>query len=126
MLESTLIFCVTFGISWIWLKQNVTKYPRFLNMAQNGSICHEYSREYGKFLYKQLFPLNQPHCCLTFPWIELQMLLRRCLIHITIIMLRHILYLIRLCPCPVLDLFVSYLCDLLFNFSIIFIVINHI
>ena len=53
------------------------------------------------------------------------MLLRCCLIHITIIILRHILYLVYFCLCLGLGLFMSYLCDLLFIFSLIFIVINH-
>ena len=68
---------------------------------------------------------TQPQCCLTFSWIELQMLLRCCLIHITIIILRHILYLVYLSPCVGLDLRMSYLCDQFFIFSLIFIVINH-
>ena len=76
--------------------------------------------------YKQGFFSTQPQCCLTFSWIEFQMLLRCCLIHITIIILRHILCLVCLCPFLGLGLFMSYLCDLLFIFSLIFIVINHI
>ena len=68
---------------------------------------------------------TQPQYCLTFPWIELQMLLGCRLIHITIITLRHILQLVYLCPCLVVGLFMSQLCDLLFIFSLIFIVINH-
>ena len=35
----------------------------------------------------------------TFSWIELQMLLRCCLIHIAITILRHILSWVYLCPC---------------------------
>ena len=54
------------------------------------------------------------------------MLLSCCLIHIAIIILRGILYLVYLCPCLDLALFMSYLCDLIFIFSLIFIVINHI
>ena len=54
------------------------------------------------------------------------MLLRSCLIHITIIISRHILYLVYSCPCLGLGLFVLYLCDLFFFFSLIFIVSNHI
>ena len=54
------------------------------------------------------------------------MLLRCCLIYITIFILRHILYLVYLCPCLGLGLFMSYLCDLFFVFSLIFMVINHI
>ena len=52
------------------------------------------------------------------------MLLRCCLIHISIIILRHFLYLLYLCPCLDLGLFMSYLCDLFFIFIFIFIMIN--
>ena len=68
----------------------------------------------------------QPQCCITFSWIELQLLLKCCLIHITPIIRRHILYLVCLCPCLGLGLFASYLCDPFFIFSFIYIVINHI
>ena len=54
------------------------------------------------------------------------MQLRCCLIDITIIIWRHILYLVYLCPCQRLGLFMSYLLDLFFIFSLIFFVINHI
>ena len=54
------------------------------------------------------------------------MLLRCCLTHITIITLRHILYLVYLCQCLSLGPFMSYLCDLFFIFSFILIFINHI
>ena len=47
------------------------------------------------------------------------MLLRYCLVHITVITLRHILYLIYLGPC-------LGLCYLFFIVSLIFIAINHI
>ena len=48
-------------------------------------------------------------------------------IHMTTIILRHqILYLVYLCTCLGLDQFMSYLCDLFFVLSLIFIVINHI
>ena len=57
---------------------------------------------------------------------QLLLLLRYCLIHITIILLRHILYLVYLCPCLGLGLLMSYLCDPFFIFSLILIVINHI
>ena len=48
------------------------------------------------------------------------------LMHIIIIVLRHILYLVHLCPCLGLVLFMPYLCDLFFIFSFLFIIINHI
>ena len=41
-------------------------------------------------------------------------------------MLRDILYLVYLCLCLGLGLFMSHLCDLCFIFSFIFIIINHI
>ena len=74
--------------------------------------------------YKQRFFSTQPQCCLTFPWIELQMLLRCCLIHITTITLEHILYLVYLSPCLGQGLFLSLWS--IFIFKLIFIVINHI
>ena len=52
------------------------------------------------------------------------MLLSFCLIHKTIVILRHILYLVNLCPRLGLGLIMSYLCDLFFIFSLIFIVIT--
>ena len=50
-----------------------------------------------RFFYKQRFFSTQPHCGLTFSWIMLQMLLRCCLTHISIIILKHFLYLVYLC-----------------------------
>ena len=78
------------------------------------------------FFYKQRFSSTQPQCCLTFSRIELQMLLRCCLIHVRIIIVIHFLYLLYLCPCLDLGLFMSYLCDLFFIFIFIFIKINRI
>ena len=77
--------------------------------------------------YKQRFfqCFFQPHCCLTFSWTKLQILLRCCLnTYLTIILLRHIFYLVDLYPCLGLGLFMSYLCDLFFIFRLIFIGIN--
>ena len=51
-------------------------------------------------------------------------MLRCCLIQIAIIKFRHILYLVYLCPCLDLSLFISRLCDPFFIFSLIFIAIN--
>ena len=59
----------------------------------------------------------------TFSWIELQMLLRCCLIHKNVI-LREFLYLLYLSPCIFLGLFLSYLCDLFFIFILIFMMIT--
>ena len=76
--------------------------------------------------YKQRFFSTQPQCCLAFSWIKFQILLRCCLIHITIIILRRILSLVRLSSRLGLGLLESYLCDLFFIFSLIFSVINQI
>ena len=54
------------------------------------------------------------------------MLLRYFLIHITVIILRDILYLVYSCSCLDLDLFMSYLFDLFFDFSLHFILLNYI
>ena len=78
------------------------------------------------FFYMQRFFSIWSQCCLTFSWIELQLLRRCCLIPITIIIMRHILYLVYLCPYLRLGLFILYLCDLSFIFSLIFIVIHYI
>ena len=87
-------------------------------------INFSYNMELHAFFYYQRFFSTQLLCCLTFPWIQLQMLLRLCLLHITVIILRHILYLVYLCPCLGLVLFISYLCGLFFIFSLSFIIIN--
>ena len=49
---------------------------------------------YALFLMSKAFFSTQPQCCFTFSWIEFQMLLRCCLIHKSIIMLRplHLLF----------------------------------
>ena len=97
----------------------------FKNLAlyQKTNIIH-FSNDAS--LYKQSFFATQPKCCLTFSRIELEMLLGCCLIHLAIIMLKHILYLVYLGPCLGLGLFMLHLCNLFFIFSLIFIIINHI
>ena len=79
------------------------------------------------FISNALFS-TKPKCCMNWAlsWIERQMLLRCCLIHITIITLWCILYLVYLCPCLDLGQLMSYLCDLFLILSLIFIFINHI
>ena len=64
-----------------------------------------------KFFEKQRFLSTQPQCCLTFSWIEVQMLLSYSLIHLSMIILRHFLYLLYLCPSLDLGVLMSYLCD---------------
>ena len=69
--------------------------------------------------YKQRFFSTQPRCCSIFLWIEFQMLLRFCLIHKSIVILRLFLYLLYLCPCLDQSLYMSHLCDLFFIFIFI-------
>ena len=76
------------------------------------------------FLHKQNFFSTQPQCCLTFSGAQPQMLLRCCLLHMTTI-LRHILYLVYLCSCFDLVLIMSYLRELFFIFTLIFIIKSH-
>ena len=71
--------------------------------------------------YKQRFCSTQTQCCVTFSWIEPQLFLRCHLMHISNIKPRHSLYLLYLCPCPNVGLFMSYLCDLFFIFIFIYI-----
>ena len=54
------------------------------------------------------------------------MLLGCYLIHTTIIILRHTLYLVYLGSCLDLSLFMLHLCDLFFMFSLIFVAVNSI
>ena len=84
-----------------------------------------HSSESDLYLFRlQRFFSTQLRCCLFFSWIELQMLLMCCLIRLSIMKLRHYLCLLYLFPGLDLDLFMSYLCDLIFNFFFILIMIN--
>ena len=75
--------------------------------------------EIHAFLYKQSFFSTQSQCCLMLSWIELQILLRCCLLHISVIVQRHFLHLLYLCSCLDIGLSMSYLCDLFFIFIFI-------
>ena len=70
------------------------------------------SRKNIHFFCKQHFFSIQPQCCLTFSRNKLQTLLKCCLIEISIIILRHYLYLLYLCLCLDPGLVMLYLCDL--------------
>ena len=74
--------------------------------------------KHTRFFSKQRFFPTQPQCCLTYSWIELQMLLRFCLIHITTIIPKYFLYLLYVCLCLELGLFMTnYMIYFLFSFS---------
>ena len=78
---------------------------------------------YTLFFIRNAF-FNSASVLLNFPWIDLQMLLRCCLIHLSIIILWQFLYLLYLYISLDLRLFMSYLCALFFIFIFIFIMIN--
>ena len=69
---------------------------------------------FTRFFYKQHCFSTQTQCYLTFSWIQLQTLRRFCLLHITIIVLRHISYLVQ--SYPWLDL-VLFMCIYVIYFS---------
>ena len=85
--------------------------------------------EIHALFYKQHYVSTQPQCCLTFSWIELQILLRYCLIkkdlHTETFFTSAVFDLLYSCPCLDLGLFMSYLCDLFFIFIFLLILINH-
>ena len=89
-------------------------------------FCIQFISTITWIYYKQSFFSTQPQCCLTFSWIQLHMMLRYCLLHGTIIILRQILNLVYLCPCIYLFLLVSNLCDQFLIIIFIFIEVNNI
>ena len=70
--------------------------------------------------YKQRFFSTQPQCCLNFSWIELQVLLRCCLIH-SISILRHFIFTIIMSLSRPRSTYVVSMCSI---FIFIFIMIN--
>ena len=117
-------FCLIIILSFEWKKFLNEVFPCAAAVEKNWQIlyglqffpllflfamhlCH-HGLNVTRLFNKQRFVSTQPQCCLTFPWIKLQMLLRCYLIHVTIIILRH-LYLVYSSPCLGLGLFNSYL-----------------
>ena len=88
-------------------------------------VWTEYGDLHAFFIINGFFQLSLSVAQL-FHGLSFKLLLSCCLIHIVIIILRHIFYLVYLCPCPGLGLFESYLWDQFFIPSLIFIVINYI
>ena len=66
--------------------------------------CKKY---YTLYFYKQAFFSTQPKFYLTFSWIQLQLLLRSCLILKSIVIMRPLLYLLYLCSSLDTGLFMS-------------------
>ena len=97
----------------------------FVNLQHLSFLPNFASNKLRLFCKQRIFS-TQIQCCLTFSWIELQMLPRCCLIDKSIITLRHVLYLLYLCPTLDLGLFMSHLFYLFFSFIFIFIRMNRI
>ena len=74
------------------------------------------------YKYKQRIFSTKPQCCLTFLWIEPQMLLKNCLLHINMILPRH--YTLSICVYVYVSVF--QLNNLFFIIIFVFIPINHI
>ena len=106
------------------------KHKKHSKITSRPTIIHKifeasssFHAKMDPFLKATLYS-TQPQCCLTFSCIDLQMLLRYYLIHISIIMRRQFFYLLYLHPYLDVGLFMSYLCDLFLIFIFIVIVIN--
>ena len=87
-------------LSKFWLEngQKLKSWPDF-NPQQdkyNTTACNTH------FFYKQRFFSTQPQCCLTFSWIELQVLLRCCLMHISIMIVRDLFIFTLFVPMSIL------------------------
>ena len=117
------VFIVNFEqISQInWSNVSIVDFEK-VNFCWENLCVSEWFVVNTRFFYKQRFFSTQASCCLTFSWIELQMLL----IHKSIIILRDFLYLVYLCLWLYLVLFLLYLCDLFFIFIFIFMTITRI
>ena len=107
--------------NWYWLASralDLSGLPIFYDLIKRKwSVPTRITR----FFYRRRFFSTHSHCCLTFSWTKLQMLLRCCLIHVSIIKLRHFFYLRYLCPCLDLGLLMS---GSIFHYRLHFIMIN--
>ena len=109
-------------LSWL-------KCQTFMNFSSRSQFLQTPCENLGCYtlFYEQCFSSIQPQCCLTFSWIELQILPTCCLLHISIIILwEHISYLVYFRPCLGVGPFMSHIGDLFFIFSLIFVAINSI
>ena len=122
----TLLLCVYsqfyskwYCISYFFLHQ--VSLPRYiLIICIHDTLCNVTC----VVLVTTHFFISNAFFYLTFSLTELQMLLSCRLINISIIIVRHFLYLLYLCPCIDSGQFISYLCDLFFIFIFICIMIN--
>ena len=93
----------------------------FFSISLRINFVSLFKHVHSRFCF--FFP-TQPQCSLIFSWAELHMSLRCCLIHINIIILRHFLHSLYLCPCLDLGRLMLNLCDLFLIFIFVFIMIN--
>ena len=94
----------------------------YIHLIQGNDLvsqCIQFFPEMHAFFISNAFFSAQPHCSLTFSWIELQMLLKLCLCT-NIILPRYVIFFVR----QLLGLSMPYSYDLFF--IIIFIVFNQI
>ena len=107
----------------IYIQRSYTKHFSLKISFRWLPTTWEHLRNYKRFC-KQCFFSTQYQYYLTFSWIDLQMLLRCCLINTGVIILRHFLCLLYLYPCLGLCLFLTYLCNVFFIFVFNCIMIN--
>ena len=94
------------------------------HICMHDEQCWALLPGYTLFFISNAFFSTQTQCCLTFSKTEVQILLRCCLMHISIIILRLFIYLLYLCSCLHLGLFMPYLHESIFIFVFIFIMID--
>ena len=104
------------------IKQNKLRQTKKDDIKVEGHLNYTTAKKIRFFLRNAFF--YSALVLLDVSLIELQMLLRCCLVHISIIILRHffIYYFVSMSRPRVI--YVSYLCDLFFIFIFIFIMIN--
>ena len=91
------------------------------NCPHSALSSSSYWQSDTRFFYKQRCFSDQSQCCLTVSWFELRMLLRCCLVYIIMIIPRRFSYLVYLCPCLDLSLFMSHYviyCSVSFSISL--------
>ena len=82
------VFCISWKNEYCRIAQKWLPYHFFIRKQ----IANQIYGEIHTFFYKERFFSIRPQCCLTFSLIELQMLLRCCLRHRSIIILRHFIF----------------------------------
>ena len=97
------------------IKQNKLRQTKKDDIKVEGHLNYTTAKKIRFFLRNAFF--YSALVLLDVSLIELQMLLRCCLVHISIIILRHFFNLLYLCPCPDLGLFMYRIYVIYFSFS---------